>query len=217
MTPLTPINPFEVAVVSVNGHQYGWLASLIVADMTTEYLRGELGGFSSCQTSVLLAMMGSVGQRPVSVPMNPERRHTPVAVLHAPLAGVMALLVDGTHRVSALAREGRETVPVYTVPVEREARYRLTGDELRDFLTHQLGGQRRALRRFIPALHEQALLLHDLGYSRCPHIEVPRGPASPAARPALPRPTGDVSLGDMLPLRFAAAQAAQNTFAGLLR
>jgi len=170
MTPLTPINPFEVAVVSINSHQYGWLASLIVADMTTEYLCGELGGFSSCQTS--------------------------------------ALLVDGTHRVWALAREGRETVPVSSVPVGREARYRLTGDELRDFLTHQRGGQRRALRRFIPALHEQALLLHDLGYSRCPHIEVPRGPASPAARP---RPAGDVSLGDMLPLRFAPAQAVQNT------
>lgn len=195
-------SPFELANLSMDDRSHAWFATLMIADMTVEYLQGNLDEFKPESTALLAQGIQHLGMSPNRLNMNMAKLNTPVVVLQADLpSGPFEFVADGSHRVMGRLHLGLHTTYAYHVPLEREHRYRLRADELTSFGQGRLETQMHALSRFAEPLYQRVLDLHDCGHERFPHIELPLVPTGPQRRAPLPHPPRGGSLKEFLPAR----------------
>ncbi|MGY2896730.1 hypothetical protein [Deinococcus sp. UYEF24] len=174
----------------------------MIADMTVEYLQGNLDHFKLQDTAMLSQGIQNLGMSPNRLNMNMAKLNTPVVVVQADLpSGPFEFVADGSHRVMGRLHLGLQTTYVYHVPLEREGRYRLSADELVSFGHGRLESQMRAMSRFSEPLYQRVLDLHDCGHERFPHIELPVAPTSPRRSAPVPHPPRGMSLKEFLPPR----------------
>jgi hypothetical protein len=195
-------SPFELASFVRDDQSHAWFATLMIADMTVEYLQGNLEQFKLENTALLAQSIQALGMNPNRLNMNVAKLNTPVIVVTADLpSGPFEFVADGSHRIAGRLHLGLQSTYAYHVPLERERRYRLSADEVASFGRAQLEHQKRALSRFTEPLCQRVLDLHDCGHERFPHIELPVLPTSPQRHAAVPHPPRGFSLHEFLPAR----------------
>jgi hypothetical protein len=195
-------SPFELASFFRDDRAHAWFATLMIADMTVEYLQGNLEHFKPENTTLLAQSIQRLGMNPNRLTMNMAKLNTPVIVVTADLpSGPFEFVADGSHRIVGRQHLGLQSTYAYHVPLEREGRYRLSADEVASFRRAQLEPQTRALSRFTEPLCQRVLDLHDCGHEHFPHIELPVLPTCPQRHAAVPHPPRGTSLTEFLPAR----------------